>query len=730
MNKIGIIHIVRLMLCSMLFLGLYATNAQSLRKPTPQFSAPCASAGFNSFFVNFKWDAPLVNSGNSFILELSDRTGDFSNPTQLSTVTDRNTILDFDFQFSFPTNTAGNNYRVRVRSTSPALTSPASDAFPAYFQNVTQSLILNSFAGTIEVCDGSSVTLSVDNFASEPSYRWYKNMNPTPIPGETGPTLEVTQQGFYFVEVDYGNFCSGSTASNEIEVILSSPQGIAINGAANVELCPGFSYQLTANIDDTGLIYRWLKDGNLINTPGYVPSVSVDTTDPAGTYTLEIETTSGGCVETSAPVIITVPDINVTISQPSNVLLLPSDTVTMEVTTTADSPAFAWFRDGSLLASETTNTLNVTSPGVYRARVTQGTGCAIEEFTNEVTVEFPQGFNITIAPESTYTECANISTALSITQIEAITSTNRIDVTTQLLDRFSYQWLKESLPLSGETANTLPVPDVSMNGVYTLEASLGAFDVVSNNFDVKLRLDQTVNINSDGLVSCDGASNITITSDVTDASYSYAWFKDNTLLAAETTPILSTNLTGTYRLGVTAFGCTNFSNEIIINPFEESIVTVDASETIVIPEGSLRIVTAAGADNYTWFNEESIEISNSASVTLSEEGQYVLRANVGTCEVIKMFTVQYQDSFAVPNVISPNSDGINDLWVIPNRYAFNSEVEVFIYGPNGENILNTVAYQNNWPESNLSYSTSKPVFYYKIVRGREILKQGTITLIR
>ena len=719
-----------MVLCIVVFLNFSTVGAQSLRKPTILFSAPCASDSFNSFQVNFRWDAPLVNSDNEFILELSDADGNFDSPVQLSSVSDRNTTLDFNFNFSFPTTIRGENYRIRVRSTSPALTSPISDAFPAYYIFVEQNLIINGFSGTEALCENGTVTLSVDNFPGEPAYRWFRNRNFTPIPGETGPTITVTDEGFYFVEVDYGEFCSSATASNEIEVIMSPPVGIAINGPANVELCPGFSYQLDANVDDNRLVYRWFRDGNLINTPGHVPSISVDPADPVGTYVLEVEQ-PGSCMETSAPVVITVPDFNLSISESSNAVLLPGETIDLIITTDAIDPDFEWFKDGVIIAGETSNTLSVSDPGIYRARVTEDDGCMIQKFSDEVNVELPQDFNIIITPNSTYTECDNTSITLGIDRIDAVTSdASVIDVTAQLLNRFTYQWLRESQSLAGETGNTLPIPDASFNGIYTLNASLGSFNVVSNDFDVKLRIDQAVTISSDTDISCDGASSISISSNVTDANFEYSWFRDDILIASETSPTLVTNLTGTYRLVVTAFGCSIFSNETVIRPLEESLLTVDASEIIVIQEGGLRIVTASGADGYRWFNEELIEISNGPSVTLSEEGEYFLRANIGNCEITRAFTVQFQESFAVPNVISPNSDGINDLWIIPNRYAFDPDVQITIFGPTGETVFQTVAYQNNWPESNLTFQANKPVFYYKIVRGRETVKQGTITLIR
>jgi gliding motility-associated-like protein len=98
--------------------------------------------------------------------------------------------------------------------------------------------------------------------------------------------------------------------------------------------------------------------------------------------------------------------------------------------------------------------------------------------------------------------------------------------------------------------------------------------------------------------------------------------------------------------------------------------------------------------------------------------------------VTKTLKVVLQETFKVPNVITVNGDGINDLWIIPNTYSLNKDINVVIYNSKGEEVLNVFDYQNNWPTSSMAFAQQNMVFYYMVKTAKEVLKQGTITVIR
>jgi hypothetical protein len=729
------------------------TYGQVLNKPEPApnpnigatspWTAACASADFNEYFVNFTWSPPLVDASNEFILELSDATGNFESVTELDRVTDQNTTFDFNFRFVLPTDIQGDGYKFRVRSTNPALTSPESDAFSMYFIGYSNPILISQNGngsippgGIIENCNNGNVTLATHNVPDPENYiyTWYRS---TTLLEETSNTITVTQDGMYFVEIDYGPNCSGSanTLSNTIEIQTGTPSGISISATSGTTLCAGQTVDLVANINDPSWTYTWLLDGAAVTSPTTGDSsytVDSSTSNFEGDYTLQIEG-SDICTETTNVISVTnAGNYTVSLNNDTNLVLLPNQTRTLSASSTAATPSYQWYLDGNPIAGATNATLDISTVGTYFVRVTENGGaCSGNTIDSEnIIVVLPTGFEFEVAFSGPYTSCESTSAVIALAQINAVTSDgNRTDVTSDLSGDFSYQWTRGGNAVAGENNSTISLASAIENGDYALEGSLDSFNVTSNELNATLASGETVTIASTDVVLCDGINSITITADTDLSSETFTWSRNGNTVSTTDIDLIATE-TGVYELQVQRNGCPIRSNAITIVQFDESIVTTDSEENIIFQEGSSQTITASGASSYEWYDENNTIISSTDSVTLSEEGSYLLIASIGNCSVTRTFTVSFRDNFAIPNVITANCDGINDLWVLPNTFSRNPDVTVTIYNETGIEVLNETDYQNNWPQSSTAFTKQNTIFYYRIRNGGTTLNQGTITVIR
>ncbi|GMN10021.1 hypothetical protein MTsPCn9_15640 [Croceitalea sp. MTPC9] len=752
MKDVNLCRTLMLPLFVALFIGT-ASFGQVLNKPEPApnsnigattpWTAACASADFNEYFVNFTWSPPLVNSANEFILELSDATGNFDSATELAKVTDQNTTFDFDFSFNLETDVQGDGYRFRVRSTNPAMISPESDAFSMYYIGYKDPILISRDGngtippgGIIENCNNGDVTLATHNVPSPENYNynWYRSGT---LLSEKTNTITVSQDGMYFVEIDYGPNCSGSanTLSNTIEIQTAASSGIAISASSSTTLCAGQTVDLVANINDPSWTYTWFQNGTAVTSPTLGDSlftVDSSTANFDGDYTLQVEG-SGICTEiTNAITINDAGNFSVTLNNDTNIVLLPSQTRTLSVSSTAATPSYQWYKDGSPIAGATNTTLDISTVGIYFVRVTENGGaCSGNTIDSEnITAVLPASFEFVISFTTSYVSCESTNAVLALTQINAVaTDGTKTDVTSDLSSDFAYQWARGGTAVAGETNNSISLASATENGDYTLQGSLDSFNPESNQMNATLASGETVTIVSTDLALCDGINTVTLTADIDLSSETFRWSRDGSAIST-TDQALTVSETGVYELEVQRTGCPIRSNEITITRFDESIVSADAEENIIFQEGSSQTVTASGASSYEWYNESNTLISNTDSVTFSEEGTYLLIASIGNCTVSRNFTVSFRDNFAIPNVITANGDGINDLWVLPNTFSRDPNVTVVIYNENGEEILNQANYQNNWPESSTAFTKQNMIFYYRIKNGGRTLNQGTITVIR
>ena len=720
-------------------------NAQVLNKPTTVWSAACASPGFNAYTVSFTWGPPLVNSDNEFVLELSDANGIFGSPTELARVSDRNGVFNFDFNVSVPTDIAGEGYRLRVRSTSPSKTSPATDPYPMYYAGFNSPILISpDGSGSIPSCgkilldSGDSVTLEPHNVPSPGnySYNWYRSGT---LLAEKSSQLTVSSSGTYFVEIDYGSVCSGSanTLSNNIEVAIGPSSLVGIDGPNNVQLCTGDSYTLQSNttIVDAGITYTWYKDGAIVSGPSAAAdSYNVDASVPGfeGDYEVEINSATY-CLERSPAVTITNQGgFTVTAQNDLEIVLLPTQTVTLSTSTTAVSPTYQWYRNGSPVAGATSSTLDINQTGNYFARVTETSGsCSAAPMDSETTsVTDPASFEFVVAYVGQYTTCVSSDATLNLTTINAVNSVGaKTDVTTELLSSFAYQWKKDGANIGGETSRTITVSSFADNGDYELDGVLGSFNTTSNNLEVRLQSNETLEVSSNGTVLCDGADPIVLSTTRDLTSETFQWLRNGQVVDSSSETITATEV-GDYQLVIDTGDCPLTSNLITVNAFDESLLSLDRPQDLIIIEGETETVTASGAQSYEWFDSNNVLLGTQDFFSFQQEGEYLLVASFGNCSISRVITVSYRDTFAVPNVITANGDGINDLWVLPNTYSRNSDVLVTIFDETGKQIFSQTNYENNWPQSTTTFNRSSMIFYYKITRGGSSLKQGTITVIR
>ena len=161
---------------------------------------------------------------------------------------------------------------------------------------------------------------------------------------------------------------------------------------------------------------------------------------------------------------------------------------------------------------------------------------------------------------------------------------------------------------------------------------------------------------------------------------------------------------------------------------------IDLGQDTSICNGPVLLTPGTGFNSYLWSNG-----SSSSSIIVSEEGSYtVIVTNLNGCEGTDTIEVQSDCDFAiyVPNVFTPNGDGINDLFRV---VSVNLEsIEVLIFNRWGQLISQWNTNDGYWdgktnsgkyvPEGTYVY-----IVEYSYYGGAALIranKKGHVTLIR
>ncbi|MCB0427594.1 MAG: gliding motility-associated C-terminal domain-containing protein [Mangrovimonas sp.] len=381
MHKTTLLKNLLIGFCLLVFSSVENANAQIvISAPNLGFSQACASASFNTYSTTFNFSPVTgISPSNQFIIEMSDADGSFANPTVLlTTAAGSITTSPATLNFQIPTETAGEGYRIRIKSTAPEATSAGSATFAAYYKIQDSPFTINNLVSTGAFCSGGSYLLTIDNPGtgtndsplnySSLTFNWYKETSPTTsVFVAEGETLEVTQEGTYFCETNYGT-CTSNSYSNRVAItaVTSGEANAGIFSSLGNPFCPDQGATTLSTLN--GNSYQWYKDGQAIAGA----TEQMYQTEESGNYSVQVDL--GNCQASGSIALVSeLFDASINVSETET--MEEGESITVVVTENALNPDFEWYLNNTLIPSATGNTYEATQFGNYTVIINENSGC-------------------------------------------------------------------------------------------------------------------------------------------------------------------------------------------------------------------------------------------------------------------------------------------------------------------------------------------------------------------
>ncbi len=359
----------------------------------------------------------------------------------------------------------------------------------------------------------------------------------------------------------------------------------------------------------------------------------------------------------------------------------PAATSSASISITA--PGVATFSyTGSPFCQNVTNPLPTLGAGATAGTYTATGGLPINSVTGEV--------NMATALPGTYTITNTLAALGGCPQISASTSiiVNGIQNATFAYGASTY--CTSSSPVSpsnvvtaGGTFSSTIGLTISSSGTITPSSSTAGTYVVTyttpgpcastSTQTVTVNASPVANAGSTQTLSC-GAGTVTLSGTSPCSTCTYNW-TGGTIVSGGTTLTPVVSATGTYTLTVTdnsSAACSSTST-VVVNSTPAPTSSFTANPTSGTPPLIVNFTnTSSNSTNYIWSfpggDPANYFGSNPPPVTYSTTGAYsvILYAYNGACVDSTIETILVHDGYTmlIPNVFSPNGDGINDFFTL------------------------------------------------------------------
>jgi gliding motility-associated-like protein len=368
--------------------------------------------------------------------------------------------------------------------------------------------------------------------------------------------------------------------------------------------------------------------------------------------------------------------------------------------------------------SQTTQTAFDISAGNYTVSIVDANGCSVQRSAQVSERPGPVVSGFTIVRST----CHNSNGVITV---NATTSDTPL----------SYTW-SHNPNLNGPVASGLP------QGSYSVTITdLATCDTSVNFSFIDIPGPQiTASFSKDAYCDReDGLAGITVTSGTPPFTYSWSH-------SVFETDSISDNLDpGSYTVTITdANQCDTTASFVITNvPAPESRIDQTSPVTIVKGQETLLSVTLISAPDsviYEWIPSSSIRCflsqnsCDSVKARPFESTIYQVKITdvVTGCDTYDTITVIVRDGdkMFIPNAITPNGDGVNDVWKIRELTEL-PDNEVIIFNRWGDEVFSAKPYLNDWGGTYNGKPLPAGTYYYVLkINALEQVLDGNITIIK
>ena len=588
------------------------------------------------------------------------------------------------------------------------------------------------------LCPGEAVDITATDLGPDVTYNWFIDGNlvstftgnPSYV-ASGGPTMA----GTYTVTPSIGP-CEGAS-SNAITISIGEDVGTPVIAVDRNSICPGEAIMLSVSGIAGTPNFEWFRDGVSI---GATSDPFFPTSGP-GSYTVAVtEAQCGG--GTSEPIVVTEmtpPDTGAIVAEDDS----PCSDSNLNLTTTdlGEGITYSWFVDGQLLTTTTIPALSTPAVAGSYTLVPSAGGCvgatsnAIAVTVIDATTAIPTitADNSNLCPGEGIVLTANgingpatyewfldgVSVQMTDEPILTLENPGAGNYTVVATGGDCGGGMSEAfavtvIPVPDESAIIMEIPQIACGEMTTtLEGNVPMFGTgtwSSSDPDVVFS-----DINSAITTVTGITANNTVTWSLSDECGEYA--SDALMIDVEVGMATAAADNFTVPFNTALEGGNIIVNDLAEGDTELSIITQPSNGTASIVNGALQYVPNNGFSG-TDVVEYQV-CSNLCPVQVCDQAFANIVVEEAPFCVIPSI---------IPDVITPNNDGLNDAFNVP--CADSRPLGLKIFNRWGDEVFETEAYNNNWAGTHDGEPLPPGPYYYILTDGDEEKRSGCIAITR